>query len=126
MSHQKRTNLTSDLASENLNNELSATEQARRKQLLMIAGVAGGTLLLTGWGKPIVNAIVLPAHAQTSICTTDTVVGGPLAGNASGATSCQTACEAEAADQSAQLCRVEESLDAMSATQCSCELDLPN
>ena len=71
------------------------------------------------------NAVVLPAHAQTSMCITDTMVGGPLAGNPSGATTCQAACEAEAAAQNAQLCNVTETVDAMGATQCGCDLDLP-
>ncbi len=76
------------------------------------------------WAKPMVNSIVLPAHAQTSMCVTDMTVGGPLFGNASGATSCQAACEAEATSRNAQLCAVIETPTA-TGTDCTCELDLP-
>ena len=60
------------------------------------------------WVKPVINSVVLPVHAQMSMCMTDTTVGGPLAGNASGATTCQAACEFEAQAVNAQLCQVEE------------------
>ncbi len=84
-----------------------------------------GISVASVWSSPIVTAVVLPAHAQTSMmCVTDTNVGGPLAGNSSGATSCQAACEFEATSQNAQLCDVRETTTA-SGTDCSCDLDLP-
>jgi hypothetical protein len=76
------------------------------------------------WHKPIINAVTLPAHAQTSICVTDTTVGGPLAGHPSGAATCQAACEAEAVTQNAQLCTVTETVTT-SGIDCGCDLDLP-
>ena len=98
----------------------------RRKVLsLMGAGVLVTTALPKQWVAPVVNAVILPAHAQTSICTTDITVGGPLAGHPSGAATCQAACEAEAVAQNAQLCAVDEFVDVSGATQCDCELDLP-
>lgn len=83
------------------------------------------TLALTApiWIKPVVNAVILPAHAQTSICVTNMTVGGPLTGNASGATSCQTACEVEAVSLNAQLCEVREENTA-SGTDCACDIDI--
>lgn len=77
------------------------------------------------WSKPSINAIILPAHAQTStMCMADTTIGEPLAGNPSGATSCQAACDAEANDRNAQLCEVRKT-PTSSGTDCSCDLDLP-
>jgi len=70
----------------------------------------------------VINAVVLPAHAQTSMCVTDMTVGGPLSGNASGATTCQTACEAEANSLDAQLCAVRETPTA-SGVDCACDID---
>ena len=92
-----------------------------RRKVLGLAAVATLSPL---WVKPVVKSVVLPAHAQTSMCMTDTTVGGPLAGNASGATSCQAACEFEAQDANAQLCEVRETQTA-SGTDCACDLDLP-
>lgn len=98
----------------------------RRKLLTVIGvGTVASLAVPAKWSKPIIDSVVLPAHAQTSICVTDTTVGGPLIGNASGATSCQAACEAEATAQSAQLCLVTETVDSSNATQCGCDLDLP-
>ncbi|MEM7358994.1 MAG: hypothetical protein AAF431_07855 [Pseudomonadota bacterium] len=102
--------------------------QLQRRQMIGLLGITGlsATALQQGWVKPVVNAVMLPAHAQTSaMCMADTVAGGPLIGNASGATTCQEACEAEATAQGAQLCNVTESLDASNNTLCSCDLDLP-
>lgn len=105
----------------------SNTVQRERRKLLGLGLIGGGMFALpVQWTKPIVDTMVLPAHAQTSMaCVTDTTVGGPLLGNPSGATTCQAACEAEATAQSAQLCNVTETTDATGAIQCSCELDLP-
>lgn len=84
-----------------------------------------GISVASVWSSPIVTAVILPAHAQTSMmCVTDTTVGGPLSGNPNGATSCQAACEFEAISQNAQLCDVRETTTA-SGTDCSCDLDLP-
>jgi len=88
---------------------------SKRKAL----GLASVTLLSPVWSQPVIKAVVLPAHAQTSMCITDMTVGGPLAGNASGATTCQAACEAEAA-----LCEVRET-PTVTGTDCACDLDLP-
>ena len=106
----------------NTNNE-SNRKTIERRKLLGLAGVAGGVALSGTWSKPLVNAVVLPAHAQTSMCMADTFIGGPLLGNASGAMTCQAACEAEATSQSALLCDVRETVDGMGATQCECDLD---
>jgi hypothetical protein len=102
--------------------------QAGRRKLITAIGIGSIASLVapSKWSKPIVDAVILPAHTQTSMmCVTDTTVGGPLIGNASGATSCQAACEAEATAQSARLCAVTETLDSGGATICGCDLDLP-
>jgi hypothetical protein len=85
-----------------------------------------GVALTSAWSVPVISSIVLPAHAQTSaeICETDATVGGPLAGNPSGASTCQAACEFEAASENAQLCEVRETSTG-SGTDCACDLDLP-
>jgi len=93
---------------------------SKRKAL----GLASVTLLSPVWSQPVIKAVVLPAHAQTSMCVTDMTVGGPLVGNASGATTCQAACEAEAASMNAQLCEVRET-PTVTGTDCACDLDLP-
>lgn len=101
--------------------------QANRRKLLTVIGVASMAPMVapTKWTKPLVDSVILPAHAQTSLCVTDTTIGGPLIGNPSGAATCQAACEAEAAAQSAQLCLVTETVDSGGATQCGCDIDLP-
>lgn len=102
-----------------------------RRKLLSLIGVSGiaAAAVPSSWVTPAINAVVLPAHAQTSeapaMCETDSQAGGPLIGNASGATTCQEACEAEAAAQGAELCAVTETQDAMGDTQCGCDLDQP-
>ena len=111
----------------NVTMKATKTDATERRRLLSIMGA--GALITTAapskWVSPVVNAVVLPAHAQTSMCVTDVTVGGPLAGHPSGATTCQAACEAEAVAQNAQLCAVDEFVDANNDTQCDCELDLP-
>ena len=105
------------------------TQLVRRRVLSRILFSSSVAVVLPAqWVKPVVETVLLPAHAQTSLamCMADTTVGGPLLGNPSGATSCQAACEVEASSQNAQLCNVTESLDASGAVQCDCELDLPN
>jgi hypothetical protein len=100
--------------------------ERRRLLTCITVGGAAGIAMPAAWVSPIINSVVLPAHAQTSAaCVTDAQAGGPLLGNASGATSCQAACEAEAATQGAQLCSVTETIDSASAVQCGCDLDLP-
>ena len=108
-------------------NEENQTHTSRRKLLATLGvGTVAAVTLPSKWKKPMVDAIVLPAHAQTSAtCMTDVTVGGPLLGNPTGAATCQAACEAEATAQSAQLCNITETVDAMGATQCGCDLDLP-
>jgi len=93
-----------------------------RRKLLTVTVIATASPL---WAKPVINAVVLPAHAQTGMCVTDMTVGGPLAGNASGADNCQAACEFEAESRDAQLCTVEE-VTTPNGIDCSCDLDLPN
>jgi len=80
-----------------------------RRKILYLAGVSGGVISAGAgtWAKPVINAVVLPAHAQTT-CLVDTIVGGPLAGNPHNASSCRTACQAEAIVQDAKLCGFEE------------------
>lgn len=54
-------------------------KQSRRRLLGGVAGVSA----LAAWHKPIINAVILPAHAQTSVCPTVTVQNvtfGPLSG----------------------------------------------
>lgn len=103
------------------------SQQANRRHLLVVIGIGALAPLAvpTKWSKPIIESVILPAHAQTSMCVTDTTVGGPLIGNASGASTCQAACEAEANSQGAQLCNVTETIDSGGATQWACDLDLP-
>ena len=101
--------------------DIIETKIKARRKMLGVAAVVG---LSPIWSKPVVNSVLLPAHAQTSMCMTDATVGWPLAGNASGALTCQAACEVEAADQSAQLCEVRE-IPTATGTDCACDLDLP-
>ena len=104
------------------------TESLRQRRRLISLSLLGGAVASQEvWVRPVVSAIVLPSHAQTSpaMCVVDATVGGPLAGHPSGASTCQAACEAEAADQGAELCDVVESVDASNAIQCECSLDLP-
>lgn len=107
-----------------MNREKQENKNSRRA-FLALGGVAtaGAVAVPSTWIKPVINSVVLPAHAQTSACVTDTTVGGPLLGNASGATTCQQACEAEATAVSGQLCAVTETVDGSGATQCSCDID---
>ncbi len=106
--------------------KIECHDTSRRKLLTVIGvGSVASIAVPSKWSKPIVDSVLLPAHAQTSMCVTDSTVGGPLVGNASGATTCQAACEAEATSQSAQLCLVTETTDSSGATQCACDIDLP-
>jgi hypothetical protein len=55
------------------NNDTIVNEKARRKILKTIAGASGaivaGGMLPDKWSRPMVDAALLPAHAQTSFCT---------------------------------------------------------
>lgn len=56
----------------NKSNQNQANDTARRKILLGLGGgVVGATQLPKTWSKPIINSVLLPAHAQTSLCTID-------------------------------------------------------
>lgn len=92
----------------------------RSKRTLLGFGVAA--VLSPVWVKPVVTAVILPAHAQTSMCVTDTTIGGPLSGAPGNPASCQVACETEATNRGAQLCEVRETITA-SGTDCACDLD---
>ena len=106
--------------------EVSISRQ-RRKLLLAFGttGIVAAGMAPKKWSTPVINSVVLPAHAQTSICVTDTTRAGPLIGHPSGAMNCADACDSEATSLSGQLCNVEETVDGMGATQCSCDIDLP-
>lgn len=120
MNNQVKTKTNISMKSDN------ETTRSRRKVLSMMgAGVLITSAMPKKWVAPVVNSVMLPAHAQTSMCVTDVTAGGPLAGHPSGAANCQLACEAEAEAQNAQLCAVEEFVDSSNDTQCDCELDLP-
>lgn len=102
-------------------NSLPKSINRSRRHFLSVGTITAFSPL---WVTPIIRTVVLPVHAQTSAaCVTDATVGGPLAGNASGAATCQAACEAEANIRNAQLCSVTETNPA-SGTECACELDL--
>lgn len=104
-----------------------AQSSDRRRILRNLAALAGvaSIALPAQWSRPIANSVLLPAHAQTSVCVVDSTVGGPLIGNPSGAGTCQTACADLAAADGANLCLVTESVDGTGATICDCALDLP-
>lgn len=96
-----------------------------RRKLLGYLGVGGiaACALPAQWTKPIVNSVMLPAHAQTS-CVTDVTFVGNLVGHPSGAANCADACADEAATQGAALCS-STSTGAPGSESCSCDLDLP-
>jgi len=41
--------------------------EAGRRQALKAITVAGGGIVATKWSKPVVQSVVMPAHAQTSL-----------------------------------------------------------
>ncbi len=100
--------------------------QSGRRKLLTCLGIGGlvAATVPTQWSRPLVDSVLLPAHAVTS-CVGNTQVGGPLIGNRYGALTCQAACEAEATVANAELCEVTESMDAADAVQCLCDLKTP-
>jgi len=99
-------------------NKNRQTDISKRRLLSLGTGLT----LAPIWSTPLLTAVVLPAHAQTSVCETDMTVGGPLSGNASGAMTCQAACEAEALDLNAQLCEVRE-ITTSTGIECACDID---
>ena len=103
------------------------TNRTDRRKLLAIIGVGGvaAVAIPSRWSKPIIDSVILPAHAQTSMCTADATTGGPLIGNGFGAATCEAACEAEAISLNAQLCSFDETTDVLGAVQCGCDIDLP-
>ena len=106
-----------------MNNNKDA-KASRRKFLAFGGATTLGIAAVPGsWTKPVINSVVLPAHAQTSMCMADTTVGGPLLGHPSGAMTCEAACEAEATTLGGSLCSFTETVDGSGATQCSCEVD---
>ena len=101
------------------------TPDLSRRNLLVVGGAVSVGVAATpaAWKTPIINQVMIPAHAQTSMCVADTSVGGPLAGHPSGALTCEAACEAEATALNGQLCSFSETIDGSGATQCGCEID---
>lgn len=95
-----------------------------RRKLLTFLGASGVVLAapVTQWAKPVVNSVMLPAHAQTS-CMVDATFTGNLAGHPSGAANCADACAAEAVTQNATLCS-SSSTGAPGSEVCSCDFDL--
>lgn len=106
-----------------LNKAMTLKTDKADKSKRSLLGLAAVTISVPIWLKPTINAVILPAHAQTSMCETEITVGGPLSGHPSGALTCQAACEAEAMDRNAQLCAVRET-DTVNGTDCACDLDL--
>jgi hypothetical protein len=51
---------------------------SRRAALRGIA-LGGGALVITQWKKPVVDAIVMPAHAQVSVFSASGGAGGAFA-----------------------------------------------
>lgn len=37
-----------------------------RRRAIKVAGAVGGGAIITQWHKPMVQAVIIPAHAQTS------------------------------------------------------------
>jgi len=47
----------------------------KRRKILKTAGVAGGVAAASQWHKPALDAVLLPAHAQTSVAGPTVLVG---------------------------------------------------
>ena len=101
----------------------SAADRRRLITCLSAGGLAVG-VVPAQWSRPLVDSVLLPAHAQTTTCVTNSRVSGPLLGHPSKAENCQDACEAQAMDQGAQLCEVTETMDDAGAVQCACDLQM--
>lgn len=92
-----------------------------------LATMTSLSALPLAWHQPIVNIILLPAHATTTAieaCEANEETGGPLIGNPYGASSCTEACEALSTDIGGELCAVEETTTS-SGVQCICRVSLP-
>ena len=93
-----------------------------------LAGMASLGVLPLAWNQPVVNIVLLPAHATTTTeitaCEPNYVAGGSLVGNPYGASNCTEACEALAGDVGGELCAVEETTTSR-GVQCSCQISLP-
>lgn len=48
------------------NDALLKKRRATVKRILAVGGVAGGSAIPMKWGRPVVDSVFLPAHAQTS------------------------------------------------------------
>ncbi|MCH2190527.1 MAG: hypothetical protein MK188_06375 [Gammaproteobacteria bacterium] len=60
---------------------MAKNDTSNRRRLLLGLGTGGAALV---WKKPILDAVVLPAHAQMSVCamiTLGNVVTGPVSGS---------------------------------------------
>jgi hypothetical protein len=96
---------------------------------VLLQRVLMGTLVVpivlpTKWSKPIVNAVLLPAHAQmsTAMCNANLTRQGPIEGNPYGATNCTDACNGSAMQEDAKLCSVESRIIA-GKEECFCHMD---
>lgn len=87
MSSNKRTDEPSLLQSRDKATDGQANQPNTRRTLLTGLGVSAA---LAAWHKPLINAVVTPAHAQTSVLPEDVcamiVVGNVLTGPVSGTT----------------------------------------
>lgn len=63
---QKQTNISSQHDKTEIVVKKSKTPKTRRKTLVALAGAGVIWSIPSGWHKPLVNSIILPAHAQTS------------------------------------------------------------
>ena len=53
---------------------------SKRRALLRALSIAGGAAAVETWKKPVVGSVILPAHAQTSLCTLIAVNGLTITG----------------------------------------------
>ena len=101
-------------------------ENQRRKLLqgVLLGTLAAPAVLPSRWSKPLVNAVLLPAHAQTSaaVCNANLTTQGPIEANPFGATNCNDACESSAMEVDAKLCTVESRIIA-DKEECFCHMD---
>lgn len=88
----KNKDLENKKSSHSLEKTASDNKDSRRNILkkLAVGGLAAGAAMPTKWSKPVVDAVVLPAHAQTSDATVrgggggTSVPPGPTPGNTIG------------------------------------------
>ncbi len=93
-------------------------------QQVLLGTLAAPVVLPTSWSKPVVNAVLLPAHAQMSaaVCNANLTTQGPIEGNPFGATNCTDACNSSAMEIDAKLCTVESRIIA-GKEECFCNMD---